>query len=366
MFAFIAVAVCAGLPSLQADDGAASIAAGGLVARHETRIVMAKEILTISQGKVLVDYDFRNDSGQEVTTEVAFPVPPYKFETQERSPAEQSFQSFHLWIDGRPHPYEAEAKATLKGNDVTQTLRADKIDIPTFGHFRDWSEKSNEQSENPDFTRLPEKERKRLVQLGLFDVPESGYGANWIVHLQYHWTQTLPAHATVHIRHEYSPVLGFSGIFPEELASTSNPRSGDAAQKASVSEVPTEERLSSFCADPPFLRALNAGMNLAQEATQDSKDVPFVELSRSWVDFILTTANTWKTPIEDFTLIVERPKVEHGEMSLISFCSPGPVEKLNADHFQIHLPSFIPNAELHIGFFGVPIAKKSVAPKPKP
>ena len=35
-----------------ADDSAASIAEGGLVARRETRIVMAKEVLLISEKKM--------------------------------------------------------------------------------------------------------------------------------------------------------------------------------------------------------------------------------------------------------------------------------------------------------------------------
>ena len=44
--------------------------------RRETRIVMAREVLQISAKKVVVDYDFRNDTNQDVTSEVAFPIPP--------------------------------------------------------------------------------------------------------------------------------------------------------------------------------------------------------------------------------------------------------------------------------------------------
>lgn len=58
-----------------ADDSAAAISAGGLVPRRETRIVMAKEVPRIGMKKIVVDYDFRKDSDQDVTTEVAFPVP---------------------------------------------------------------------------------------------------------------------------------------------------------------------------------------------------------------------------------------------------------------------------------------------------
>ena len=63
---------------MRADDGAASIAAGGVILmKREPRIVMAKEVLSISPLRVLVDYDFRNDSDEDITTEVAFPIPAY-------------------------------------------------------------------------------------------------------------------------------------------------------------------------------------------------------------------------------------------------------------------------------------------------
>jgi hypothetical protein len=77
-----------------------------------------------------------------------------------------------------------------------------------------------------------------------------------------------------------------------------------------------------------------------------------------YVDFILTTANTWKTPIEDFTLIVERPhwKNYKGENDLgdyVSFCWDGPVKRMDADHFSAHVENLVPAKELRIGFFGV-------------
>jgi hypothetical protein len=84
--------------------------------------------------------------------------------------------------------------------------------------------------------------------------------------------------------------------------------------------------------------------------------VPF-----DYVDFILTTANTWKTPIEDFTLIVNRPDAAKSiasnptsstkwDGSLVSFCWDGPVEKTDANHFTAHATNFVPTKELRIGF----------------
>jgi hypothetical protein len=37
------------------------------------------------------------------------------------------------------------------------------------------------------------------------------------------------------------------------------------------------------------------------------------------------------------------------------------VDKLDADHFQVHLTHFIPTSELHIGFFEILIAKPAQA-----
>jgi hypothetical protein len=74
------------VPHAFADDAAASIGAGGLVVlKREDRITMAREVLTINPNKVKVDYEFRNDTDEDVTTVVAFPIPSYALEAEERS-----------------------------------------------------------------------------------------------------------------------------------------------------------------------------------------------------------------------------------------------------------------------------------------
>jgi len=117
--------------------------------------------------------------------------------------------------------------------------------------------------------------------------------------------------------------------------------------------------LSGFCLDDSTLRAIIGRFASAAPADGDSQadSKENFWLSPHWIDFILTTANTWRQPIEDFTLIIERPKASEGQQELVSFCSPGKVEKVDAEHFRVHLTNFIPKGELHIGFFGVPVAK---------
>lgn len=280
-------------------------------------------------------------------TEVAFPIPPYTEDWAEQDVKEQSFTSFHLWINGAPASFQTEAKAVVKGRDVTALLKADKIDIPTFGHLEEQAPLM------PDLDRLPKQEQERLEKLGVVTLGD-GNEANWTVHLQYHWTQTFAAHSTVHIRHEYSPAIGFQPIqlaaFQKLLAagdnSKSSPHSDDEAEYDA-------QVLKSFCTDPSFLHG-------AIHSIQLQPAISGYYVSSSWVDFILTSANTWKKPIEDFTLIVERGKPVDGYgkpvpgvRRTISFCSPQQtaVTRLDGDRFRVHLTDFIPRSELHIGFF---------------
>jgi hypothetical protein len=361
--ALFAAGVCgsAAIPAW-ADDSAASIAAGGLVPRREVRIVMAKEVLRISPDKVVVDYDFRNDTDQDVTTEVAFPVPPYSFEILGPDIAKQSFSDFQLLVNGAPIRYSTEVKATLNGQDVTDTLNKYKIDIRNLAD-PDW----NSTDENGgvsfvDFERLSKSDQKQLEAWGLFDRElETFIEPRWEVHLQYHWRQSFPAHSTVHIRHEYSPVVGsqFMTSSPEVIQLANRQPYIRGSAKLDTSDRAALNLLTSFCPDAPLLQELGSKIWVESDGRRDVTVAPY------WVDFTLTSANTWQRPIKDFTLIVERGKPLDGygkpmknRHMLVSFCSPqnAPVEKLDADHFQLHLSNFVPTTELHIGFFDLPDA----------
>jgi hypothetical protein len=316
---------------------------------------MAKEVLRISDKKVIVDYDFRNDTDQDVTTEVAFPIPPYVNEFEEADIHSQSFKSFLVWVNGEQIRYATEAKATLKGKDVTGLLVANHIDIPTFGHFDDTTVDAKHVTRIlvPDFSRLPNAAQSQLIKEGLFENRGDVACSLYTVHLQYHWTQTFPAHSTVRIRHEYAPVEGWVDSMPVDALQTALTQESSRKDPKRWSDSGAAD-IAAFCPEPELLQGMIRRISEDKSESEDYKSVP-----THWVDFILTSANTWQRPIEDFTLIVERPKTEQSERTLISFCSPngGKVEKLDADHFQVHLTNFVPASELHIGFFEVPEAK---------
>lgn len=310
---------CMPVTCLAADDGAASIAAGGIVTMaRETRITMAKEILRISPRTVRVDYDFRNDTNQDVTTEVAFPIPAYDFSVDEVAPAQQGFDDFRLLVNGAPAKFEVQVRALVDGRDVTALLEQAKVGVGNFGH-------AISLDDVPDLRRLSPIQRRALETAGAID--KSGE-PQWKVQKKYHWKQTFPAHAVIHISHIYTPVLGSTNSVRYGLGPSPDPESA--------------RELNEFCMDSP-LKA-----KLRQVASSKDLDAPY-----SFVDFILTSANTWKRPIEDFTLIVERPHSKGSLSEYVSFCWPGRVTKVDADHFQARARNFVPARELKIGFFDV-------------
>jgi hypothetical protein len=311
-----------------ADDGAASIAAGGIVMTREPRITMAKEVLFISASKVKVDYDFRNDTDSDITTVVAFPIPPYSFNYSAASPQLAGFNDFKLWIDGNPANFATQERAFIGKQDVTALLRDSHIDAASFGRYHD----SKNGPVFPDVERLNKLNRARLIALNALD--KVGDVPRWSVEKHYHWTQTFPAHSTVHIRHEYTPVIGATNSVSYGLLQAKE-------------DPDSAKELATLCIDPSLRSKLLGGLE------DKNTIIPFF-----YVDFILTTANTWKTPIEDFTLIVERShtsedKLVASQEPFVSFCWDGPVTKIDADHFTAHVNNLVPTKELRIGFIEV-------------
>ncbi len=312
-----------------------SLPAGLVLMKHEPRIVMAKEVLEIATSKVRVDYEFRNDSDEDITTLVAFPVPSYTFEQAvEAFFGDAKFDDFHLFVENEPKNFSVEARAYIGRHEITELLKRERIDISTFGHT---STKEGYDQPSADLQRVSKAAKRRLLAAGAF----KGNNPNWRVEKKYYWTQAFPAHRIVRIRHEYSPVIGGSNTIALGF-DTKKPN-------LTMDEKAYLEEYRSLCIDPVLERKLN------QERRSDVR-VPY-----NYVDFILTTANTWRTPIEDFTLIVDRPAprkslATHPTMKnemLVSFCWNGVVEKIDPTHFRAHTIKFVPSKELHVGFIGV-------------
>lgn len=339
-----------------ANDSAASVATGGLVQKREVRIAMQKELLTISETKITVEYEFLNDTDQDVTTEVAFPIPRYDPCDMTSAGGPTPFDDFKLWVEGELVAYKTEAKALLKGKDVSALASKYHLDIPSGGHCREVDEpKSHLSSAHVfDVEKLSVSDQHKLIEYGLISKLNEIYEgqlALWQVDKQYHWKQTFPAHRIIHIRHEYKPAVGFSGVSRKEIEPLifKQPLKGDIGQKQtdSLDRYPSTEdvknEIRGICVDRKLYEALG------KPSKADKEDGDWVGFT--WVDYILTTANTWKTPIRDFQMIIERPPTDGTRRNLVSFCWDGPVKKVDANHFLVQQKDFVPTKEMHVGFF---------------
>jgi hypothetical protein len=299
------------------DGSGGTVPAGGIQLRREARISMEKERLTIGMERIAVEYEFLNTTGRDITTEVLFPLPGFNLTF---SPRPLGIDGWRVWVEGKELQYSTDIRARTKGVDRTDLLRRFSIDIESFGHF-------NQQPDGKitdDIDKLPKTQQEELARAGL---SESGDFPTWTVFKTYHWRQTFPAHKIVHVKHEYQPASGLRYLNADSFR-------GD------------NQDLSSSCVDPSLRKTLLA-------AAPNNHGFVLGSIDTLWVDYILTTANTWKTPIKDFELIVETPKAKGHERYYVSLCWDGKLEKGDADTLVTRVRNFVPKRELRVMFFPV-------------
>jgi hypothetical protein len=329
-----ALVLGAGSPAT-ANDSAAAIAAGGVILRNEHRVSMQKERLTVrrlqedARGvprfQVAVEYEFVNESGQDVTTEVAFPVPEYGF-AGDALEGPVDLGGFRAWVDDKEVQVTKQVRALVGGTDHAALLRELGIDVEHHGYYE--LSPSGSPRHEDQIRRLPPGTAARLAKLGLIDGadPEPGWPL-WKVATTWHWRQTFPAGTRIGVRHEYTPAAGFrySGNVRELL-----------------------KELPDACIDEALLRTLESRKRALGESArrQGTDDVSM--LFAEWVNYILTTAKSWKMPIRDFELVVERPEGE-----AVSFCWDGSVRRLDKTRFSAKVKDFVPSKELALYFFQV-------------
>jgi hypothetical protein len=322
------------------NDGAASSAVGGIQLRREANVSMERERLAISGDKVTVEYEFLNKTDKDITTEVAFPIPPYSYAIFSDA-SDPYFDDFRLWVEGKELKYDVDARAKVEGEDYTDLLKGMGMDIPLFGG---WETDHKGHTVGP-IAKLKKEQVNQLATLGLIGIGPTNNDdmvPMWQVAKTYYWTQTFPAHKVLHVRHEYTPEYGYQAHVPDELD----------AKNQLLGENGIEDEFKHACVDPLLRQGLMDQM--ARNGVS--------EFRTSWVDYILTTANTWKTPIADFTLIIDKRLTidEQGgplyrnATRYVTLCWDGPVKKLDANRFIAHEAKFVPKKELHIVFVSVP------------
>lgn len=140
-----------------ADDSGVDVPpAGGIIFKKIAGISMEKEVLIISKDKIDVTFIFKNNTNNDIDTEIAFPVPPYSYEEKDYIfKNKYPFNDFSVWVNNKLRNYKVEAKATLNDKDYSQLLTELGLsitefegNIPTLRKILEWKDIENLKSLN--------------------------------------------------------------------------------------------------------------------------------------------------------------------------------------------------------------------------
>lgn len=299
------------------NDTMAAMAAGGLQFAQSDAVSMESEDLTISPKQVRIQYEFKNHSDHDIETLVAFPLPKVDsalvgdlVDVNFQNP--NNFVDFKVWVNDVPVPPQQELHAFANSVDIDAELKALKLPLSPFD--QSFAEKVKPLSHD---TLMSLNKKRILEYYADGDTPlwDSFYPI-WQFQATYFWKQKFPAGQTVRIRHQYTPVVGHSAFFADNIA---------------------KER-KAFCISPAQESEIKALFPTTGKANTRL-------LLRDDIDYILSTGAHWKGPIKRLTLTVEAP--QHTKLPVL-FCQPGSLNQPGVNGKAITLQNFTPHSELKI------------------
>ncbi len=319
-----------------ANDGIGQMGLGGVMVLSKTNdISMRKEMLEISADRISVEYEFVNEGSSDITLPVVFPLPPYSAILPSNVWAGQP-GGFKVVIDGVERPFVTHLRAIAGSNkhqkeDVTERIRHVGLTPEQIAHFPGafpGNDVSPFLSEKIKATPINNKQMAMLRKLKLVaDGPsgEADYPV-WEAVVTYSWDVRFPTGKAVHVSHTYTPF-----------------RAGGA--NAAPSAYEEENLRTQFCADHAYLSKVRQALKREELLKREGRTVMY-GMAGTVVDYILTTANTWKGPIRDFTLRLRKSAPEE----IISLCFPGNFKKIDALTLESHISNFVPSHNLSVRF----------------
>lgn len=320
-----------------ANDGFGGLTATGLQFSQTAAVEMVSEDLFLSPDQVRVRSRFRNDSGTEVRGEVIFPLPPIALAGLRESPfalaedklRRQNMVDFVALVDGRriavaieriaviEPPYEEGRRPSTAydtpGEEVTALLKS--LAIPLSLDIDQVAQA---------LTQLPPAAQARLKARGLatFHDTEPPTPA-WSIIERYHWTQTFASGKEVTIEHRYHPAPP-GGIFVWP------------AQGAELDPY-QHQLIATYCIDGPTQRAIGRLLHPPTKAEYPGTGNAVL------LDYVLTTANTWKGPIGTFHLTIDKGRAGN----ILSLCIDG-IRKTGPTTFEVDKKDFLPERDLRL------------------
>lgn len=285
-----------------ANDGYSAVGAGGIEFKKSEDIVMKSEVLTISKDKISVKYEFLNENEKEAKATVAFPLPKITCGYWGKN---KTIDDFATLVDGKSVKMKLEEKAfepakrNSPGNEITKKVIAAGLPADCRKTYEDKN-------------LFKKAQKANLADDYKGEDPED---VKYETQLIYYWEQTFPPKKIITIEHSYTPItgMGVSGL-----------------------------------AESYFNRSLHwdRSINLRWEKIAPQLERAQSDIERfDVVEYILMTANTWKSSISDFKLILKREKP-----SVFIGSTLGPLTKIDENTYQFRATSFFPDRNLTVIF----------------
>ena len=320
-----------------ANDGYAGLSSGGLEFDKTDDVEMKSEDLFLSPTLVRVTYVFKNTSDKDVEAIVAFPMPPLSPGDRKGEAAmapeiqnsnDLNLMNFKVSVNGEAVNPDRETKMFLRqaddwawgwdllkkpGLDVTARLL--QLEVPeTFDSdvIMAW------------YNKLPKATQESLAKDKLF-LDLYGYGSllpAYVISTKYFWTQNFPAGREITVVHEYRPIRGGSVFYL------------------------SDDLKKNYCVDAGTERAISAAQAKAEEGPKNEFGFSVNYIGLTFLDYILTTANTWKGPIGAFRITLDKGSKEN----LTSLCMEG-IKKTGPTTFTLEKTNFTPKNDIRIVFF---------------
>ena len=321
LLAGISVIACLLATASSADDSSAALGMGGVQFTQSAAIRMAEEDLGISPKHVQIRFVFANDSGRDIDTLMAFPLPDINTAEFTNSPIGTvtndpvDFVGFSVKADGKPVAVSVEQKAFYNGHDVTAVIRSVGLPVNVIT-----------ESGYKALVALPEAKRKVLVAADLAEFDDNNNAQpHWIVQTKFYWTQHFPAGKTVVLEHGYQPVTGQSFFGGTWFRQDSDETKGE---------------IKSWCIDPPTVTALR--QKIVAKLKADAQAGGYLNAFET--DYVLSTGNNWKGPIGRFHLTLDKLKPDN----ILTLCWGGHLKKTGPTTFEDVQENFVPKSDIRM------------------
>jgi hypothetical protein len=312
----------------RANDSTAALGVGGIELLKSEHIRILEELLEISAQNVRVKYRFLNESGQDIHTKVAFPLPFYDGIAHSNvsiGDPNAVFATFKVSVNNSPVVTQSERKAELDGRDITDKLRALGL------------------SDKEIFFEVHPGEKADLwLRLEPFKLKVGNW---WDISQTIFWDMTFPAGKETVVEHEYEPATG-AGF---AIVGNGENLKRDIAKLWS-SFTGKDDRENEDCLDETTKRAIENRVKMAA-----SKGAESVEVHYRKVKYILGTGRNWKGPIGEFRLRLVKEKPDQ----FVSVCFPGKPMKISPTIYEFHQKDFVPQDKLITYFYAVEPASES-------